>query len=93
MATGRGHPYGCSQPLTMYIDIHTDIRADVRVELSVLRTVRPGMVACFLPHCQPLRSAVDKSDAAYLTTAVTVTLLVAARRQARGVRHAARSAA
>jgi len=25
------------------MDIHTDIRADVRVELSMLRTVRPGI--------------------------------------------------
>ena len=31
------------RPLAIYLDIHTDIRADVRVELSVLRTSRPGL--------------------------------------------------
>ena len=39
---GRGYPYGWTHPLTIYIDIHKDIRGDVLVELSVLRTVRPG---------------------------------------------------
>jgi len=57
MFRGCGHPYGYPRPVAIYLDIHTDIRADVRagvragvradvrVELSMLRTVRPGM-AC-----------------------------------------------
>ena len=40
--TGRGYPYRYPHPPTTYMDIHTDIRADVFVELSVLKTVRPG---------------------------------------------------
>ena len=36
-------------PETIYMDIHTDIRADVRIELSVLRTVRPGKGMVYNP--------------------------------------------
>jgi len=45
-----GYPYGCPHPLTIYTNISTDIHADVRVELSILRTVRPGLWQYFWGH-------------------------------------------
>ena len=40
------------------MDIHTDIRADVRIELSVLRTVRPGKDMVYNPpYVADLRQA------------------------------------
>jgi len=44
MVSGHGHPYGYPRPLSRYMDICTDIRADIHVELSVLRTVQPGVL-------------------------------------------------
>jgi len=46
MVRGCRHPNGYHRLVAIYLDIITDIRAEVRVELSVLRTVRPGGWAC-----------------------------------------------
>jgi len=41
MVKGRGYPYGCPHPITIYMDINPDIHVGVRAQISLLRTVRP----------------------------------------------------
>jgi len=35
MVTGRGYPYGCSHPPTIYMDIYIDIHIDIRTDICM----------------------------------------------------------